>query len=285
MFRSLLFIPGNQPGMIQNADVFGADGVIFDLEDAVAPTEKDAARQLLIEASRDLTINCERILRINGADTDDYAKDLAALKQLPVSYILFPKAEAESFKTLKEDLEVHNLPQSVIALIETPLGVEEAFTILRDPRCVGVMLGGEDLTASMGVERTLDGVEILYARLRLVNAAKAANKLLIDTPFTSVDHIAGLKKDCQFARGIGFDGKAAIHPKQIDAINEAFQPTEEAIQKAIKIIRAKLEAEKLNEAVFSVDGKMVDKPIILRAERTLLIARKLGLVNDEEDIL
>lgn len=282
MRRSLLFIPGNNPGMIQNAGVFDADGIIIDLEDAVSLEEKDAARLLVIEALKSFSYERgEVILRINPYGTVNFEKDLKILLELPIHTILLPKATVESITTLGDYLNQKGLPFKIIALIESPQGVEESYEILKHDRCDGVMLGGEDLTVSIGIERTKSGQEILYPRLRLVNAAKAVEKTVIDTPFTDTTDDEGLFNDANFARSVGFDGKAAIHPKQVETINRQFSPTRSAIEKALKIMQAQKQAALQNLGVFSVDGKMVDRPIILRAEQTIHFAQELGLIDHE----
>lgn len=283
--RTLLFIPGNNPAMLQSADVFEADSVIIDLEDAVSINEKDSARILVREVLNNLEFkNSEIIIRINPFDTEDYRLDLDVIMDLNIDTILLPKASIESIRDLDKVLKENNKDIKILVLIETALGVENIMNILsHSDRCVGLMLGGEDLCVDLGCKRTKEGTEILYARGRLVNAAKALNKIVIDTPFTDVNDEEGLITDTKFAKQLGFNGKAVINPRQIQFIHNVFNPSLEEIRHAERVISAKLSAEADGKGVFSIDGKMVDLPIIKRAEKVLLIAKKLGLGESYED--
>jgi citrate lyase subunit beta / citryl-CoA lyase len=282
--RSLLFIPGNNPGMIQSADVFNADGVIIDLEDSVSIDEKDSARILLKEAMQKLQYeHTEVLVRINPYDTAYYEQDFEVIKDLPIDAILLPKADSISIRDLDERLAKINSKIQILVLIETALGVEQVFDVLSSTkRCAGLMLGGEDLCVDLNCKRTKEGMELLYARTRVVNAAKALKKTVIDTPFTDTLDEEGLKKDAMFAKGLGFDGKASINPRQIEIINEVFSPTKLDIEEAIMVMEAKRQADEKGLGVFSLNGKMVDLPIIKRAERIITTAKKIGLIKEEE---
>jgi len=273
--RSMLFIPGNNPGMLQNADVFDSDSVIFDLEDSVSIEEKDAARILVKEALKAFKFKCEIIIRINPFDSPYYKHDIDELKKLNIDYILLPKASNESVKDLAKRLEKTNI--KIMVLIETALGVEQAFEILSsNNRCFGLMLGGEDLCVDLNCVRTKSGNELFYARTRLVNCAKALKKFIIDTPFTDTFDEEGLLKDSKYAKSLGFDGKASINPRQIITINKVFSPSLKEIKHAKRIIEAKNNALKEGLGVFSLDGKMIDLPIIKRAENLIEMAKKIG---------
>lgn len=284
--RSLLFIPGNHPGMLQNGGVFGADSVILDLEDAVAPTEKDAARRLVGMALLNADYgNSEKVVRINPLDCDG-AVDIAAIVPCAPDAILLPKvqnaAELREAAALIAAAEVHGqTPVKIIALIETPRGLANALEIAEaDARVVALAFGAEDYTAGLGAIRSQEGGEILTARALLINAAAAAGIDAIDTPFTDASDDAGLAVDAALARRIGFKGKLAINPRQVDVIHAAFNPSEKEIAWAERVIFAIEQANAQGSGVIAVDGKMIDAPIVNRANRTLEMARILGLKKE-----
>ncbi|MGL4308448.1 HpcH/HpaI aldolase/citrate lyase family protein [Cetobacterium sp. SF1] len=286
--RSMLFMPGNNPGMLQTADVFGSDSVIFDLEDAVALTEKDAARILIKNAMETLSYgDTEVVVRVNPLSSPFAMKDIDVMARLKPNAILLPKATPEDMKIL--DSELNRIEQEegfekgtikICALVETAYGVETVYeTIKSTDRCVAIVLGGEDLAADYGVKRTKDSEELFYARTKIVNACKALKIDAIDTPFTDTNDYEGLRLDTQKAKKLGFTGKLSINPRQIDTIHEVYSPTEAEINHAQRVMTAKEAAEKEGLGVFSLDGKMVDLPIINRAIQTLEIAKLIGLID------
>ncbi len=278
--RSMLFIPGNNPGMLQSSDVFDSDAIIFDLEDSVAIDEKDSARILVAEVLKSIHLNSEIIVRINPYDTPFYSLDIDAVKHLPIDMILLPKASIESVKDLA--LRLADTSIQIMVLIETALGVETVFDILNSStRCLGLLLGGEDLCLDLHCVRTRTGNELFYARSKVVMASRALNKFVIDTPFTDTLDESGLEMDGLLAKSLGFDGKSSINPRQIVKINEIFSPTGEEIEFAKNVIEAKDHALKEGKGVFSLDGKMIDLPIIKRAEATVAMALKIGLIKGE----
>lgn len=280
--RSFQFVPANNPGMLMSADILGADSVIFDLEDAVALTEKDSARDLLGEALKTFDYSgIEVVVRINPPDTMFSEGDINSLKGLPVDAILVPKATLESMHQALAWLDSVNYQGSIILLIETALGVEQVFDIVNlDPRIDGVLLGGEDLTSDLGVARTKAGNEINYARSRVVSACKAAKITCIDTPWTDAEDLAGLLTDTEYARSIGFNSKSSINPRHLPIIHQVFAPKEKEVRYALRVMEAKELAEAEGKGVFSLDGKMVDAPIIARARQTLNLADALGLIKE-----
>lgn len=270
MRRSLLFIPANNPGMLQNADVFGADAVIFDLEDAVHITEKDAAKDLLASLLRFVKLDkIEIIVRINKLT------DLDAIMNEKIDTILLPEATVDGLVQL--DHKLTSLEKkykfkktiNIIALIETPESVLNALQIAKQNRVNGLLLGAEDLSTFLGVTRTLIGREIEFARSMIVYAAKSLEIDAIDTPFTDTSDLDGLAFDTANGKTLGMTAKSSIHPNQIDTINQLFLPTTEEIAHATKILLAKEKADRDGLGAFSVDGKMVDKPIINRALRII----------------
>lgn len=282
--RSFQFVPGNNPAMVQSADILGADSVIFDLEDAVALSEKDSARNLMIEALNNFSYdNIEKVVRINPPETDFGKMDIKKLKGMPIDALLVPKATVEQIKILIPLLDEVGYENSVICLIETAMGVEEVFEIINmDSRIDGVLLGGEDLTADLGVVRTKEGNEINYARSRVVSACKAKKITCIDTPFTDADDLEGLKKDTEYAKSLGFTSKSSINPRHLPIIHEVFSPKLKEIRYALRVMDAVSQAQKEGKGVFAIDGKMIDAPVINRAKATLATAEKLVLVRGGE---
>lgn len=282
--RSFQFIPGNNPAMVQSADILGADSVIFDLEDAVAITEKDSAANLLIEALGSFPYdNIEVVVRINPPETDFGKKDIKKLKGAHVDAILVPKATVEQIKILLPLIDEIGYKGSVICLVETAMGVEEVFEIINmDERIDGVLLGGEDLTADLGVVRTKEGNEINYARSRVVSACKAKKITCIDTPFTDADDLEGLRKDTEYGKSLGFTSKSSINPRHLSIIHEVFSPKTKEIKYALRVMEAVDIATKEGKGVFAIDGKMIDAPVINRAKATINVATQLGLVKDGE---
>ena len=286
--RSMLFIPGNNPGMLQNGGVFGADAVILDLEDAVSPGEKDAARLLVREALRAVDYGAsEKVVRINTLATYG-AADIRAVVSCRPDVLLLPKVQSaqDILETVRliESCEQPGQPEvKLIALIETPRGLAEALAIASvSPRVAALALGAEDYTAAIGAQRTREGTEIIMARANLVNAAAAAGIQAIDTPYTDVNDEEGLLTDTKVARQLGFKGKLAINPRQIENIHSVFNPSSGEIRWAERVLDATRLAEREGSGVAALDGKMVDAPIVQRAEQVLHIARRLGLAEEEQ---
>ena len=286
MRRSLLFLPGNNPNMLINAGCLGADAVIFDLEDAVSPAEKDAARILVRNTMRYMELSCEKIVRINSVDTDYWRSDIDAILPERPDLILLPKAAtpadilavSEYMAEVEQSLGLECGSVGIIALIETALGVENAFLIATAAdRVKGLFLGAEDLTADLQCKRTKEGREIEYARTRLVVAARAAGVDVYDTPFTDVNDDEGIVTDAELAKALGFTGKASISPRHVDVINSVFSPTVEEIDYAYEVVDAIARAKAEGKGAISLRGKMIDAPIVARAERTIAMARALGI--------
>ena len=287
MRRSMLFLPGNTPNMIINGDSLGADSIILDLEDAVSPDEKDAARLLVRSAIERMGFNgVEITVRINSIDTAYWKHDLDAVIPLKPDLIMPPKAgTAEDVRTVDAyiaevekrcGIEVGTV--KLIPLIETALGVENAYAIASAcPRVAAIFLGGEDLTADLRCKRTKAGNEIDYARKRLVVAARAAGVDVYDTPFTDVNDDEGIEIDAEYAKSLGFTGKSAIAPRHVKVINRVFSPTMKDIEYAKRVFEAIEEGRKQGKGAVSLFGKMIDKPIVERARQTLEAAKALGL--------
>ena len=289
--RSMLFIPGNHPGMLQNADVFGSDSVIFDLEDAVSLREKDSARNLVKNALMSVDFGqAERVVRINPLDTFHGPEDVKAMVSVFPDALMIPKATAARLREVDElitELEASEKKDdfqiSLIPIIESAEAVEDINHLLKaSPRIIAALLGAEDLTAEMGIQRTKKGEELSYVRSRLATACCAAKIDAIDTPFADTFDEEGLKADTLKGKSLGFTGKAAIHPAQIEGIHQVFAPTEEEILEAERIVEAMQQAEKEGKGAVALDGQMVDMPIILRAEKLLRQAKAMGLTVEIE---
>lgn len=285
--RTMLFMPGNNPSMIQNADILGADSIILDLEDAVSLTEKDSARVLVREAIKSLDFSgVELIVRINPLSTIYAQDDIAEIAKAKPDTILVPKACEEDIKFVSDKLDKIEAENGyevgsikLVALIESAYGVENVYSIIgASDRVNGVLLGGEDLAADMGIKRTKEGSEVFYARNKVATACKALGVSSIDTPFTDTNDYEGLRKDTARAKSLGMSGKAAINPRQIDDIHDVYAPTADEINHAKRVMEAKEKADSEGLGVFSLDGKMVDMPIINRAIATLDLADILGLI-------
>ncbi len=291
MRRSMLFLPGNNPNMLINAGCLGADAVIFDLEDAVSPAEKDAARILVRNTMRYMDLDgCEIVVRINSVDTDFWRKDLDTVIPCKPDVILLPKSAEpadirlvdEYISALEEKLELQKGGVQIMPLIETAMGVENAFAIASScKRVCALFLGAEDLTADLQCKRTKEGREIEYARQRLVVAARAAGVDVYDTPFTDVNDDEGIVQDARLAKALGFTGKASISPRHVDVINEVFSPTLAEIEYAYEVVEAIRVAKEMGKGAVSLRGKMIDAPIVARAERTIAMAKALGLDRTE----
>lgn len=282
-YRTLLFIPGNNPGMLQSSDILGADGIIIDLEDAVALTEKDAARILVREYLLTFKPEGNYFIRINPLDSPYFYDDLEAIKDLDITGLVLPKASVESMTALEDYLDKNDLDFEVIALIENAMGLETALDIVRaSKRIVGLFLGAEDLTLDLGAKRTKESKEIEYARSKIIAAAKAAGIQALDTPFTDTDDLEGLKIDTRNAKDLGMTGKTVISPRHVDIINQVFTPTQEEIDYALRVVEGVKGAKEKGLGAFSLEGKMIDAPIIKRA---LNVLKTSGDYKEEYDEL
>lgn len=285
--RTMLFMPGNNPGMLQSADILGADSIILDLEDAVSLTEKDAARILVREAIKSLHYKgVEVVVRINPLDTEYAMDDIENIAKVKPDTILVPKVTEDAIVKVDKELTRIEKEQGfeegsirLFGLVETAYGVENVYNIIKSSnRVEGILLGGEDLTSDLGVKRTKQGDEILYARNKVSMVCRALRVDSIDTPFTDTNDFEGLRKDTEKAKNLGFTGKASINPRQIDTIHSVFAPAAAEIKHAQRVMDTMEEAKREGKGVFSLDGKMVDAPVINRAKTTLELAKILGLI-------
>ena len=293
MRRSMLFLPGNNPNMLINGNCLGADAVIFDLEDAVSPAEKDAARILVRNTMRYMDFRgCEIIVRINSVDTPYWKADIDEILPEHPGMILLPKVSGPRdvhtvdvyMSQVEERLGMERNTVALMPLIETAMGVENAFGIASaSPRVQALFLGAEDLTADLQCKRTKEGREIEYARTRLVVAARAAGIDVYDTPFTDVNDVEGILEDAAVAKNLGFSGKASISPRHVEVINRVFSPTLKEIDYAYEVMEAITLAKEQGKGAISLYGKMIDAPIVARAERVIAMAEALGIDRREQE--
>ncbi|EQB86079.1 citrate lyase subunit beta/citryl-CoA lyase [Clostridium punense] len=285
--RTMLFMPGNNPGMLQNAGILGADSIILDLEDAVSLTEKDSARILVREAIKNVDYSdVEVVVRVNPLTTEYAREDINVIARVKPDALMIPKATEEELMEINSMLDKIEEEEGfekesikLIPLVESAYGVENVYNIIKaSKRIVGILLGGEDLTSDLGIKRTKEGEEIFYARNKVAVACKAMKVDAIDTPFTDTNDFEGLEKDTRKAKSLGMTGKASINPRQIDTIHSVYAPTKEEIRHAERVLEAMEEAKREGKGVFSLDGKMVDAPIINRAKTTIDLAKVLGLI-------
>ena len=285
---SRLYLPGNNPGMFLNAGLHSPDGVILDLEDSVAPERKDEARILVRNALRAVNFyGAERMIRINQGGRG--LEDLECLIPHNVHLVLVPKCEDPEtlIEVERKIISIKNgekkpAPVFLMPIIESALGVERAFEIARaTPNVVALAIGLEDYTADLGVQRTKEGAESLYARNRIVVAAKAAGIQPIDSVFSDVGDMEGLMNNVLSSKAMGFEGMGCIHPRQIAVIRQGFSPSQDEIEKAKRIVTAFSDAQAKGLGVVSLGTKMIDPPVVARAEKTISLAMKLGLISEK----
>ncbi|MBP1603964.1 MAG: Citrate (pro-3S)-lyase [Acidobacteria bacterium] len=289
--RSLLYVPGNMPAMLQNIPVFNADGVMIDLEDAVPLAEKDAARVLARNFLRAFgERNSEVFVRINGLDTKYASDDLREVLPALPDGIRLPKADSpevvERLDTLlteyEERLRLDIGHFSILPSIESAVGILNCVRTARaSRRIVALAFGAEDYTASMEIQRTRSGEELFSARTQVVWAAKAAGVQAIDSVFSDVNDVDGLRAETALIKTLGFTGKSLVNPRQIEVVHEVFRPTPEEIAHAVEVIDAIKRAREMGTGVISLRGRMVDAPVVKRAARTLRTAAAFGLTDYE----
>ena len=282
---SRLYIPGNTPRMMINAGIHKPNGIILDLEDAVAPEKKDEARYLVRNAlCRVNFYGAEKMVRINQGERG--LNDLEWVAPYYVNMILIPKVETPEQVTavdnkIDELRKKHGFDYPIwyMPILESALGIENAFSIAKaSPNVAAMAIGLEDYTADMGVQRTKEGTESLYARMRQVNACKAARIQPIDSVFSDISDMDGLLDNVKRSKKLGFEGMGCIHPRQIAIIHQGFAPEDAEIEKALKIYNAFEEAKSQGKGVISLGTKMIDPPVVKRAETTIKLAKELKLL-------
>lgn len=266
-----LFIPASAPRMINAGLSLPADSLILDLEDAVSPTEKDSARELLRHALP-LLAGRTVAVRINGAD-GCWQEDLELFRHPGADVVVAPKAAADFLARVGDRLDAFGSPARVAALVETAAGVEDLPAIARScGRLTSLLFGGEDYSLDLGVSRTPEGEEIRYARARISNTAHAHGLEALDTPFVVTNDDAALEQDARRARNLGFTGKLAINPNQVPIIRRAFAPSRKELDWAERVVRAAEDPANRGKGAIALDGKMIDEPIVKRAR--LMLSRR-----------
>lgn len=287
--RTMLYVPGNNPGMIKDAGIYPSDCIMFDLEDSVAVTEKDAARFLVYEALTTLDYpGKELVVRVNALDTPQGLQDLEAMVRTRKVVIRLPKTECAQ-DVLDSEREIARIEQAagievgstrMMAAVESAAGVLNAQEIaFASKRLVGIAIGAEDYVTDLKTTRSPDGIELLFGRSMVLLAARAAGIDAIDTVYSDVNNEEGFRAEVRLIKQLGFDGKSVINPRQIKPVHEIYTPTKKEIDKSLAIMAAIEEANRKGSGVASLNGKMIDKPVVLRAQRTIDLARAVGALD------
>lgn len=289
--RTMMFVPGANAAMLRDAPLYGADSIMFDLEDSVSLKEKDTSRALVHFALKNFDYsNVETVVRVNGLDTCG-ALDVEAVVLAGVNVVRLPKTETAQdiidVEAVIERVERENGIEvgrtKMMAAIESAEGVLNAPAIAKaSKRLIGIALGAEDYVTNMKTRRYPDGQELFFARSMILHAARAAGIAAIDTVYSDVNNTEGFQNEVRMIKQLGFDGKSIINPRQIPLVNEIYTPTEKEIQNAKEVVWAIREAESKGSGVISLKGKMVDKPIVERAERVIALAKAAGVLSEED---
>lgn len=289
--RTLLYVPGNNPGMVRDAGLYGADCILLDLEDSICLAEKDAARFLVCEALKSMDYGeAEVFVRINDINSSLGRKDIEMVAATGRANIRLPKAECgEDVRSCDREIsriEAENglEPGSVkmMVSIESAKGVLNAMEIAQaSPRLVAVAIGGEDYVTDLKTMRSPEGTEMLFGRSMVLLAARAAGIDAIDSVYSDVNNDEGLKNETRLIKQLGFDGKSVINPRQIKPVHEIFTPGKRDIEKALAVMEAIKAANRRGSGVIALNGKMVDKPVVLRAQRVIAMALASGVIKEE----
>lgn len=289
--RTMMFVPGANAAMLRDAPLFGADSIMFDLEDSVSLKEKGTSRALVHFALKTFDYSSvETVVRVNGLDSCG-ALDIEAVVLAGVNVIRLPKTEtAQDIVDVEAVIERVERENSIevgrtrmMAAIESAEGVLNAREIAKaSKRLIGIALGAEDYVTNMKTRRYPDGQELFFARSMILHAARAAGIAAIDTVYSDVNNTEGFQNEVRMIKQLGFDGKSVINPRQIPLVNEIYTPTEKEIDHSKQVIWAIREAESKGSGVISLNGKMVDKPIVERAERVIALATAAGVLSEED---
>jgi len=275
----MLFVPGANAAMMSNTFIYRPDAIMFDLEDSVSFREKDTARMLVFQAlQHPLYQDIETVVRVNPLDSEHGLNDLNAVVRGGADVVRLPKTD-----TAEDVLEMERVISEIesscgrpvgstnmMAAIESAQGVNNAVDIASCcPRLIGIALGAEDYVRNLRTQRTPQGTELLFARCSIIQAARAAGIQAFDTVYSDANNEAGFIQEAEHIKTLGFDGKSLINPRQIEMVHNIFAPTQKEVDFANRVIRAAKEAEEQGLGVASLNGKMVDIPIIERARWTL----------------
>ena len=287
--RSMLFVPGSNAAMISNTFIYKPDAIMFDLEDAVALKEKDSARILVAHAlQHPLYQEIETVVRVNPLDSEFGLADLNAVVRAGVDVVRMPKTETAQ-DVVDMDREITEIEKAcgrevgstkMLAAIESPLGITQANQIaMASKRLIGIALGAEDYVRNLKTERSTEGIELLFARCSILQAARAAGSQAFDTVYSNANNEEGFLAEAALIKQLGFDGKSLINPRQIELLHNLFAPTQKDVDQARRIIDAAEEAERNGLGVVSLNGKMIDAPIIDRAK--LVLERAKSGIREE----
>lgn len=287
--RTMMFVPGNNPGMIKDAYIYNCDCIMFDLEDSVSYAEKDAARSLVFHALTTIDYgDKELVVRVNALNTSIGIDDLEAMVRARIDVIRLPKTETaqdivfceEQIERIEKTVGIPVGTTKMMAAIESAQGVLNAPAIaMASKRLIGIALGAEDYVTDLKTSRSAEGIELLFARSMILQAARAAGISALDTVFSDVNDEEGLIAEAKHIKQLGFDGKSVINPRQIQPIIDIFTPTLKEIQKAKAVMEAIAEANRRGSGVISLNGKMIDRPIVLRAERVISLAKAARIIS------
>lgn len=286
LYRTMLFVPGNNPKKIVGAEVYGADCIIYDLEDSVSVFEKDSARILVKYALRYNRPECRIGIRINQSDTPYYKEDVECMVPLKPDFLRLPKAEcAEDIINLdrlitktEKEFDIPEGSVKIVASIENALGVMNSYKIASaSKRMLAIGLGAEDFRTDMGMQRSESAEEILFARNLIALHAHAANIKAMDYVYSNFKNEEGFRADTLLGKKLGYTGKSVVHPSQVSIVHEIYTPSEEEIDNAKAIFAAYEEALKCGSGVTSLNGKMIDKPMVTRAMAVLSSAKAAGM--------
>nr|WP_159465876.1 citrate (pro-3S)-lyase subunit beta [Scandinavium goeteborgense] len=285
--RSMLFVPGANAAMVSNAFIYSADSLMFDLEDSVILREKDSARRLVYHAlQHPLYQDRETIVRVNALDSEYGLQDLDAVVRGGVDIVRLPKTDtAQDVIDIETEIarieaECGREPGStgLLAAIESAQGITQAVAIAHaSPRLIGIALGAEDYVRNLRTERSPDGVELLFARCALLQAARSAGIQAFDTVYSDANNDAGFLHEAAHIKQLGFDGKSLINPRQIDLLHNLYAPTQKEVEHAQQVVEAAEASAHEGRGVVSLNGKMVDSPVIDRARLVLSRAALSGI--------
>lgn len=278
--------------MIKDSGIYSADCIMFDLEDSVSVSEKDAARFLVFEALTTLDLaGKEYLVRVNALDTKLGIHDLEAMVRTRKVVIRLPKTESaqdiidceREIERIEKENGIEVGSTKMMAAIESAMGALNAKEIaFASERLIGIAIGAEDYVTDLKTTRSPDGVELMFGRSMILLAARAAGICAIDTVYSDVNNEEGFREEVKLIKQLGFDGKSIINPRQIAAVHEIFTPTEKEIEKSLAVLAAIEEAHKKGSGVISLNGKMIDRPIVLRAQHTIDLAIASGILKKEE---
>ena len=265
--RSMMFVPGNNPGMIRDAHIYGADSIMFDLEDSVAYTEKDSARFLVYNALEAVVRAGVQVVRLPKTDS---AQDVIDCER--------------EIQRIERQAGIPVGTTGMMAAIESANGVLHAAEIAHaSDRLIGIALGAEDYVTDLKTTRS-DGIELLFARCMILNAARSAGIAALDTVYSDVNNEEGFIAEATLIKKLGFDGKSVINPRQIEPLHQVFMPSEKDLNKARAIMDAIAEANARGSGVASLKGKMIDKPVVTRAKRLLDLYEAGSKIDEVEEI-